>query len=101
MFAVSRSTGSARAAPNARASFAFMAPPLATAMPMAIRHAISRAVIPMMSAPPRTIVRIPIGRVKKNVAISTSAMTRPSASDITKRITNIVAGVSAANATTL
>jgi hypothetical protein len=95
--AVKRSTATACVAPNASASLAVNARPLAAAIPIAIRHAVSSAVIPTTSAPPRISVRIPTGVARKNVARSTSATTPPSAPDITERRSNSVAGVSTAN----
>ena len=101
MFVVRRSTGTARAAPNTSAPWAVRCRPFAAASPMAMRHAISSAVMPTRIAPPTTSDSMPGRVVRKNVAISVSATTAVPARAIAHRSSSTVTGVSSANETSL
>ncbi len=75
MFAVRASTCADRDAEKTRALRAFTGRPLAAASPIAIRQAISRAVMARMVAPPRMSATTPARVVTKNSRMSASATT--------------------------
>ncbi len=101
MCAVRRNTFNACAAPNRNAPLPLQATPRAVPRPMAIRHAVSRAVIAAISEAPRTSVAIPTGVVKKNSAMSTSATTRLDVPARNPCKSKVVAGMSTAKANAL
>ena len=75
MWTVRRSTFGALVAPNESALRGARLVPCAAAMPIAIRHAASSAVIAIVSDSPTTSVAIPAGVVTKNQKMSVSATT--------------------------
>ena len=101
MCQIRASTNGAFLAPNARALLAFKRVPFAPASPIAIRHAISRAVIARKIPPPTIRIRTPTRVVRKNRTTSASAITRVPVRDAIQRTSSTVAGVSSANATPL
>src|SRR5204863_6773796 len=69
--------------------------------PTAIRHEASTAVIATISEPPKSSVTMPVGVVRKNIAISVSATTRWDVRARSQYRSNVVPGMSNANAIAL
>src|SRR5215471_15229309 len=101
ILSVIRTTFNACAAANRNADLAFKVTPCFKPSPIAIRQEVSTAVIAMIKAPPRINVTIPAGVVKKNNAMSTSAMTRSDVPERSQYNSQVVAGIRIAKAISL